>query len=118
MPVWAIADLHLAFGVPNKKMDVFGAQWVDYTDKIEKKWRENIAETDLVLIAGDISWAMRLEDAKPDLDWIHSLPGTKVIIRGNHDYWWTSLSKIKQIMPPSVHVVQNNVYNWQGLSVA
>ena len=60
---------------------------------------------------------MRLEDAAIDLNWIHELPGTKVMIRGNHDYWWTSLSKVERILPPSIHLIQNNVFNWKGYSI-
>lgn len=117
MAVWALADLHLAFGVPDKKMDAFGEPWIDYTDKIQKQWLAHIKPDDLVLLAGDISWAMRLEDAAVDLNWIHQLPGTKVMIRGNHDYWWTSLSKVEKILPPSMHIIQNNVFNWKEYTI-
>lgn len=117
MAVWALADLHLAFGVPDKKMDAFGEPWIDYTDKIKKQWLNSIHPDDLVLIPGDISWAMRIEDAAIDLNWIHQLPGTKVIIRGNHDYWWSSLSKIEKILPSSIHLIQNNVFNWKEYSI-
>ena len=117
MAVWAIADLHFSFGVPDKNMDVFGNQWKDHPEKIQKHWLENIHENDLVLLAGDISWAMRPEDAKADLDWIHALPGTKVMIRGNHDYWWTSLKKIEQVLPPSIHLIQNNIFSWNNITV-
>lgn len=115
--IWAIADLHLSFGVPGKEMDVFGPQWAGYTDKVVKNWNSLITPDDLVLIPGDISWAMHPEEAKPDLDWIAALPGTKVILRGNHDYWWTSLSKIEKVLPPSIHLIQNNAYNWHGFSI-
>lgn len=118
MAVWAIADLHLSFGVPNKQMDVFGPQWANYTEKIERHWRSLIAPEDLVLIPGDISWAMHIEEAQPDLEWIGRLPGTKVLIKGNHDYWWNSLSKIKPILPPSCHLIQNNSWTWQEFSIA
>lgn len=117
MAVWALADLHLALGVPEKKMDAFGEPWIDYTAKIKKHWLEHIQPEDLVLLPGDISWAMRLEDAFVDLSWIHQLPGTKVMIRGNHDYWWTSLSKIEKILPPSIHLIQNSVFNWKEYSI-
>jgi predicted phosphohydrolase len=117
MAIWALADLHLSFGVPNKQMDVFGPQWKDYTAKIEAQWRASIAPDDLVLIAGDISWAKLLEEARPDLEWIGQLPGTKVLLRGNHDYWWNSLSKIKTILPPSCHLIQNNSFTWHDVSV-
>jgi predicted phosphohydrolase len=118
MTVWAIADLHLSFGVPNKHMHVFGPQWQGYTEKIEQHWRSLIAPEDLVLIPGDISWAMHVEEAKPDLEWIGRMPGTKVMIKGNHDYWWSSLSKLKSILPPSCHLIQNNSWTWQEISIA
>lgn len=115
--VWAIADLHLSFGVPNKEMDVFGPEWINYTTKIEQNWKKSISDDDLVLIPGDISWAMHPEEAKPDLEWIHQLPGTKVILRGNHDYWWTSISKVEKVLPPSMHLIQNNAFHWNNISI-
>lgn len=118
MAVWAIADLHLSFGVPNKAMDIFGPQWVNYTEKIHKNWCQHIHSDDLVLIPGDISWAMHPEEAQPDLEWIHQMPGTKVILRGNHDYWWTSLSKVEKVLPPSIHLIQNNAFHWNDISIA
>jgi uncharacterized protein len=115
--IWALADLHLAFGVSDKKMDVFGPPWIGYTDKIESHWRQCVQPEDLILIPGDISWALHVPDAKVDLDWIDQLPGTKVLLRGNHDLWWGSLSKVKQILPPSCHVIQNNSFLWEGVSI-
>lgn len=117
MSIWAIADLHLSFGVPDKEMDVFGPQWEGYTEKIFQAWSQKIAPTDLVLIAGDISWAMTPEEARLDFEWIDSLPGTKYFIRGNHDYWWGSLAKIKPILPPSCHLIQNNSLMWNDIAV-
>ncbi len=107
----------LSTSVSDKKMDAFGEPWIDYTEKIKKQWLAHIKTDDLVLVAGDISWALHLNDAAVDLNWIHQLPGTKVIVRGNHDYWWTSLSKVEKILPPSIHLIQNNVYNWKGFSI-
>ncbi|MDP1835526.1 MAG: metallophosphoesterase [Chlamydiales bacterium] len=118
MTIWAIADLHLSFGVPNKKMDIFGPRWVNHPEKVKQHWLEKVTADDLVLIAGDISWAKRPQDAIPDLNWIHELPGTKVMIRGNHDYWWESLKKLNEITPPSIHVIQNNAFDWNDVSVA
>lgn len=115
--IWAIADLHLSFGTPNKKMDVFGERWVGHAERVKENWEKNIHSDDLVLIAGDISWGMTPEQAKPDLDWIHSLPGTKVMIKGNHDYWWTSLKKLEKILPPSIHLIQNNSFVWNGIGI-
>lgn len=117
MTIWAIADLHLAFGVPSKAMDAFGEPWIGYADKIKKNWVDRISPEDLVLIAGDISWGMKLEEAKPDLEWIHQLPGTKVLIRGNHDYWWSSLKQIEKILPPSIHLIQNNSFCWNDVVI-
>ncbi len=115
--IWAIADLHLACGVPGKNMNVFGPLWDNYMDKIQAAWQSLIAPDDLVLIAGDISWAMTLEEAALDLAWIDALPGTKVILKGNHDFWWASSAKMAQIMPSSVHFIHNSVYNWHDISI-
>lgn len=117
MAVWAIADPHLSFGISNKSMEVFGPLWNDYTKKMESSWREKIRDEDLVLIAGDISWAMKLEEAIADLQWIASLPGTKVISKGNHDYWWSSLSKISKVAPPGLHFIYNNAFLWNGIAI-
>lgn len=117
MAVFAIADLHLAFGVENKSMEFFGPVWKNYTEKIETHWRSSINEKDLVLIAGDISWGMQLDEAKKDLEWIAALPGTKYLIRGNHDYWWTSLSKLQKILPPNIKLIQNNALTWENISI-
>lgn len=118
MSIWAIADLHLSFGVPGKEMSVFGESWRDHTQKIATHWLRLISPDDLVLIAGDISWAMHAEEALPDLQWIHELPGTKVLIRGNHDYWWSSLSKLYKLLPPSILAIQNNSLRWQHAAIA
>lgn len=117
MSIWAIADLHLSFGIPNKQMDIFGPDWAGHADKVAENWRAVISNDDLVLIPGDISWAMRLEEVVPDLQWIHQLPGTKLMIRGNHDYWWSSLSKIKTVLPSSIHLIQNNAFQWNDFVV-
>lgn len=117
MRIWAIGDLHLSFGVPDKSMDLFGPAWEGHAAKISEHWRSSIAPEDLVLIPGDISWAMRLEDVVPDLEWIDKLPGTKVMIKGNHDYWWGSLKKIAPILPPSIHLIQNNAFFWKGAAI-
>lgn len=118
MTIWALADLHLSFGVRGKEMDVFGNKWKNHPEKIRENWIRVVDADDLILLPGDISWAMNVEEAKPDLDWIDSLPGTKVMLRGNHDYWWTSVSKVEKILPPSVHIIQNNVFIWKKIAIA
>lgn len=115
--IWAIADLHLSFALKGKEMDIFGPEWKGWTEKIANAWRVKIADDDLVLIAGDISWAMHMEDVTPDLEWIHALPGVKVMIKGNHDYWWESKKKVEAALPSSLHIIQNNVFNYRGVSV-
>lgn len=117
MPIWAIADLHLSFGTPDKNMDVFGDHWLNHPDKIEANWRAKINDEDLVLLAGDISWAKHLQQAMPDLEWIDSLPGTKVMIRGNHDYWWSSIKKVRELLPPSIHAIQNDTFIWNEYEI-
>ena len=92
--VWAIGDPHLSFGVPHKEMDLFGPLWKNRADKIKAAWDATVAPDDIVLIPGDISWAMRIEEALPDLQWIDERPGIKILIKGNHDYWWGSISKV------------------------
>lgn len=118
MAIYAIADLHLSVAVPEKDMAIFGPPWPGYVDKIAHQWRQKISDSDLVLLPGDISWASNLEQALVDLAWIDALPGTKLMIRGNHDYWWSSLSKMKKVLPPSIHALHNNAYLWGNVAIA
>lgn len=117
MNIWAIGDLHLSFGVPNKNMDAFGPVWKDYENKVANHWKELIAPDDLVLIPGDISWALHLPEVLKDLEWIDHLPGKKVMIRGNHDYWWPSQSKLTAILPPSIFAIHNNALFFDGIAI-
>lgn len=117
MRIWSISDLHLSFGVPNKKMDVFGPAWENHEEKVRQHWIETIGKEDLVLLAGDLSWAMRLEEVIPDFSWLDALPGTKVLLKGNHDFWWDSLKKISAVLPPSIHLIQNNAFTWKGATI-
>ena len=92
MALFVIADLHLSLGA-DKPMDVFRG-WKNYVQRLEENWRGLVREEDTVVIAGDISWAMRLEDAVKDFAFINALPGQKILLKGNHDYWWSTRSKI------------------------
>lgn len=116
MTIWALSDLHLPFSNPSKNMSVFGPAWEQYAEKIEENWKDYIKSDDLILIPGDISWANTLEAAKTDLNWIHELPGTKLILRGNHDYWWASNAKLEKALPPSIHFIHNTAFNWNDIS--
>lgn len=115
--IWALADLHLAKAVPSKNMGVFGPAWEGYMEKMAEAWTEEIEPDDLVLLPGDISWAMKLEEVKTDLEWIAQLPGTKVMIRGNHDYWWSSAKKMSQVFPPNVHFIHNTAFHWNDVAI-
>lgn len=117
--VWAIADLHLSFADPRKAMDRYGALWVAHWKRIEEHWRASVSAGDLVLIPGDISWATTLEEARPDLAWIDRLPGQKLLMRGNHDYWWPqSRSRLHAAMPPSCHALRHDVFLGDDFAVA
>ena len=91
MSLFAIADLHLSLG-EDKPMDVFSG-WNDYVQRLEENWRRLVTEDDTVVIAGDISWAMKLEETLTDFRFIDSLPGKKLLLKGNHDYWWSTKRK-------------------------
>jgi len=117
MKIWALADLHLALSVPDKTMEFFGDAWKDYHARIEKNWLEVVGDDDLVLIAGDITWAKDLEDAAKDLAWIGKLPGKKVISKGNHDKWWPGNAKLASIMPKDMQFIHNNVINEWGIAI-
>ncbi len=91
-----------------KPMDVFGAHWSDHFERISQDWREKVQEDDVVLLPGDISWAMALSDAKADLDAIGALPGKKVLLRGNHDYWWSGIGRVRDALVPNMYAVQND----------
>ena len=107
MKVYCISDLHLSLTC-DKPMDIFGPVWEGYWEKIEADWKSKVKDDDIVLIAGDISWAMKLEDAICDIKEINKLPGKKIFIRGNHDYWWKSLSSIRSTLPENCFVIQND----------
>lgn len=109
--IWAISDLHLSIGLTEahaKPMDIFGDKWIDHKEIIYENWIKNIEKQDIVLIPGDICWANKIEEAMPTLNWLDSLPGKKVILRGNHDNWWHSISKIKSILPESIYMIHND----------
>ncbi len=121
MAVWTIADLHLAHAV-NKPMNKFGHRWTGHTEKIEKRWRAIVEDGDTVVVPGDISWGMTLEEAREDLLFIDRLPGKKLLSRGNHDYWWASLAKMRALFEEcgitTVEFVQNSAYLAENIIVA
>lgn len=115
MALYAISDLHLAL-TTDKPMDIFGAKWEKHHEKIKEKWLEIVKEEDTVLIGGDISWSMAQDDSKIDLEWIHNLPGRKILIRGNHDYWWTSITKLNALYD-DMNFIQNNFFAYKDYAI-
>lgn len=111
MSIFVIGDLHLSFGT-DKPMDIFG--WGNHSEKIKQNWLENVKNEDTVVIPGDFSWGMSLEEACRDLEFVNNLPGTKILAKGNHDYWWTSLTKMNQFLQENdfqtMHFLHNNSY--------
>ncbi len=115
MSLFAISDLHLSTGEnTNKSMEVFGSRWEGYVNKLEKNWRAVITDKDDVVIAGDVSWALKLEEAEADLKFLDSLPGTKYIGKGNHDFWWSTSSKMQTAFDrlgiKTIKPLYNNAY--------
>ncbi len=116
MKVFAIADLHLS-GSADKPMDLFGPEWTDHAERIQQNWRRRVSDDGLVLLPGDLSWAMRLEEALPDLRAIESLPGTKFFIRGNHDFWFNGPRKVRAVLGPTTHLVRFDAHVWRGVGI-
>lgn len=124
MKIFAISDLHLSLDAPYaaggslaKPMDVFGAFWRDWLPRLTANWRETVSAEDAVLLPGDLSWAMTLEQAKHDLEFIAALPGRKYIVKGNHDFWWQSLSKLKSALEPSIIPLQHSAAEAGGFAL-
>lgn len=115
--IFAISDTHFD-GRQNKPMDVFSEVWENHMEKIKLNWTRLISENDTVLMAGDISWALKLEDAYDDLKFIDELPGNKIISRGNHDYWWHSLKKMNEMGFKSIRFLQNDAHSAENFEVA
>lgn len=107
MNIYSISDLHLDIN-NTKPMDIFGPVWNNYLDKIVDSWNSQVKDDDVVIMAGDYSWAMKLEEVEKDFEFLRSLNGIKIIIRGNHDYWWNSVSKVRAKLPENTYALQND----------
>lgn len=117
MAIYAIADLHLSFdSTVDKPMDIYGERWMNHADKIRKDWEEKVGPEDTVIIAGDISWALKLNEAIADLDWINALPGKKVLIKGNHELWWSGVNKLNKLYD-DMYFLQNTCYETEGIAI-
>jgi len=120
MAIFAISDLHLALGI-DKPMDVFGDKWINYMEKIKKFWSETVEPEDYVIVPGDISWATYLEESYKDFDYIDKLPGNKIILKGNHDYWWTTTRKLNKYLSENgfktIKFLHNNSYIIENFAI-
>jgi predicted phosphohydrolase len=115
MRIFAIGDIHLP-GLADKPMDIFGKQWINHVDVLIENWVKIIAEDDIILIPGDISWAMRMDKAQIDLNRLEELPGKKICIRGNHDYWWDRPGKLNAKYK-KLYFLQNTSYGLGDLAI-
>ena len=118
MALYAIGDLHLTFGT-DKPMDVFGSEWKNHVRRIEKNWHKRISEEDTVVVTGDHSWGKNLEECKPDLEFIESLPGRKILLRGNHDMFWDAkkTKKLNELYQGRLYFLQNNYYVYEDYAL-
>lgn len=121
MSIYAISDLHLALSNPDKTMEMFGEEWMDYHEKIKKNWCNIVNEKDTVIVPGDISWALNLNEAIEDFTFLNNLPGKKIIMKGNHDYYFTTVAKIKKFLKDNnfdtIEILHNNSFYIEGYNI-
>ena len=119
--IYAIGDLHLSFN-ESKPMDIFGDNWENHEKKIKKDWLNKVNENDLVLLPGDFSWSMHLKDTVKDFEYLSSLPGRKILLKGNHDYWWTTITNMRKFLVENnfrdIDFLHNNSYEYEGYIIA
>ncbi len=117
MSIYTIGDLHLSFR-ENKPMDIFGENWANHEQKIKEDWLKKVKEEDLVVLPGDFSWATYLKDTDLDFEYINNLPGKKLLLKGNHDYWWTTLNKLRTFIEEekfsNIDFIYNNAYEFEN----
>lgn len=121
MSMYTIGDLHLSFK-ENKPMSIFGDKWENHEEKIKKDWIEKVKEDDLVILPGDFSWSTYLEDADEDFKYLNELPGKKILLKGNHDYWWTTLKSMRRFIEENefenIDFLYNNAYLYENYILA
>ncbi len=120
MALYTIADLHLPLGI-NKPMDIFGSNWSNYVERIYENWNTYICENDTVILPGDFSWATYLEQSYKDFDFLNKLPGIKILLKGNHDYWWSTISKLNKFISDNnfknIYFLHNNHYTYKDVAL-
>ena len=119
MALFVMGDLHLSLS-SDKSMDIFGG-WENYVERIKENWNREVSPEDTVVVPGDISWAMSLKEAVADFSYIHELPGRKIILKGNHDYWWTTAAKMNNFLAEngfnSIFILHNNHYAYESYGI-
>lgn len=118
MKLYAFSDFHLSGDPPTKPMDIFGAHWHNHREKIVKAWLDTISPEDTVIMAGDLSWAMNMSDAISDLKMLGTLPGRKIVGRGNHDYWWDTVTKMTRMTDGAFEFLFNSAIDVGGVALA
>ncbi len=120
MSLWVIGDLHLCYSDPSKTMTVFSG-WENYQERIEHNWNETVKDDDTVVLAGDISWGMNIKQALPDFQHINNLRGKKIILKGNHDYWWSTMNKMENFLAAenlsTISILHNNFYKYENYGI-
>lgn len=120
MALYTISDLHLPLGV-DKPMDIFGPSWSNYVSRLQENWSMTVKDEDTVVLPGDFSWAMKLSDAKKDFDYLNALPGIKILLKGNHDYWWDTVAKLERFVNDNyynrIYFLQNNAYLYRTTAI-
>ena len=120
MALYVMADLHLPFGI-DKPMDIFGAGWANYVERLEYNWQSAVSDDDTVIIPGDFSWATYLEQSKRDFEFLNALNGRKILLKGNHDYWWSTMNKLKLFIKENgfenIEFMQNNAMEYNGTAL-
>ena len=121
MSIYAIGDLHLSLN-KEKPMDIFGGNWKNHEQKIKENWKNTVQDTDLVILPGDFSWEMHLKDMYNDFAYLNELPGKKLLLKGNHDYWWTTLAKMREFLQENkfenIDFLYNNSYLFEDKIIA
>ena len=119
MALYAIGDLHLCLGAP-KPMDIFGGAWLGYMDKLKEGF-SGITSEDTTVLLGDLSWALDLNESRPDFAWINQIPGRKILLKGNHDYWWSTVTKFDKFCAENgfdnLNILNNNCYEYDGWAI-
>ena len=118
MKLYAFSDFHLSGDPPTKPMDIFGPAWNNHREKIINAWMETIHPEDTVIMAGDLSWAMHIQDAISDLKMLGTLPGRKIIVRGNHDYWWDTVTKMTRMTDGAFEFIYNSARTVGPIAIA